>query len=452
MGVKSRWLGENEGMPRVPRNPVTRTARLATLPIGYGARQTLGLGRRVGGASADAVAAQIQEQTAAQIFKVLGGMKGGAMKVGQSMSIFEAALPEEMTGPYRAALTKLQDAAPAMSTKAVHKQLTAQLGPGWRSSFRSFEEQPVAAASIGQVHRAVWKDGRPVAVKIQYPGAGEALLSDIAQLSRVMRLTTSWVPGLELRPLLEEIRERTREELDYTIEAAAQRQFAAAYADDEWYAVPDVVLSTPGVIVGEWIEGLPLAQIIADGTEEQRDLAAALYLEFLTAAPARAGLLHADPHPGNFRLLADGRLGVLDFGAVNRLPDGMPPAMGQLLTAAVDQDADLLLAGLREEGFVREQIDVAPEAVLDYLSVFIEPLRDNAFQFNREWLRSVFNRINDPRSPNFSVGIKLNLPPEYLLIHRAWLGGIAVLCQINGVAPVRSIVDGYLPNADLPPV
>lgn len=452
MRVVGRWLGDNGDMPRVPRNSVTRTARLATLPIGYGARQTVGLGRRVGGASADAVAAQIQEQTAAQIFKVLGGMKGGAMKVGQSMSIFEAALPEELVGPYRAALTKLQDAAPAMPAKLVAKQMAAELGPRWRSSFRSFEEQPIAAASIGQVHRAVWKDGRSVAVKIQYPGAGDALLSDIAQLSRVMRLTTSWVPGLELRPLLEEIRERMREELDYTLEAATQHQFAAAYAGDEWYAVPDVVVSTPAVIVSEWIEGLPLSKIIANGTDEQRDLAASLYLEFLVAAPGRAGLLHADPHPGNFRLLPDGRLGVLDFGAVNRLPDGMPPAMGRLLTAAVDQDADLLLAGLREEGFVREQIDVAPEAVLDYLSVFVEPLADNAFQFNREWLRSVFNRINDPRSPNFSVGIRLNLPPAYLLIHRAWLGGIAVLCQINGVAPVREIINRDLPGANLPPV
>lgn len=450
--MSSRSPGDNVDMARVPRNSVTRTARLATLPIGYGARQTIGFGRRVGGASADAVAAQIQEQTAAQIFKVLGSMKGGAMKVGQSMSIFEAALPEELIGPYRAALTKLQDAAPAMPAKLVNKQMAAQMGPRWRSSFRSFQEEPVAAASIGQVHRAVWKDGRQVAVKIQYPGAGDALLSDLAQLSRVMRLTTSWVPGLELRPLLEEIRERTREELDYTLEAATQKQFAAAYAGDEWYALPDVLASTPAVIVSEWIDGLPLSQIIQNGTDEQRDLAAALYLEFLVAAPGRAGLLHADPHPGNFRLLPDGRLGVLDFGAVNRLPNGMPPAMGRLLTAAVDKDAELLLTGLREEGFVRQQIDVAPEAVLDYLSVFLEPLQDNAFQFNREWLRSVFNRINDPRSPNFSVGIKLNLPPAYLLIHRAWLGGIAVLCQINGVAAVREIVDSYLPGADLPPV
>ncbi|PWJ24343.1 ABC1 family protein [Branchiibius hedensis] len=439
-------------MARVPRNSVSRTARLATLPIGYGARQTIGLGKRVGGASAEAVTAQIQEQTAAQIFKVLGTLKGGAMKVGQSMSVFEAALPEELVGPYRTALTKLQDAAPAMPVKLVHKQLTEQLGSRWRSYLRDFDDTPVAAASIGQVHRAVWKDGRPVAVKIQYPGAGEALLSDIAQLSRVMRLTTSWVPGLELRPLLEEIRERMREELDYTLEATMQRQFAAAYADDEWYAVPNVLADTPGVIVSEWIEGIPLSRIIAEGTNEQRDLAASLYLEFLVAAPGRAGLLHADPHPGNFRLLPDGRLGVLDFGAVNRLPEGMPAAMGHLLTAAVDADADELLAGLRAEGFVRESIDVAPEAVLDYLSVFVEPLQDNAFQFNREWLRSVFNRINDPRSPNFSVGIKLNLPPAYLLIHRAWLGGIAVLCQINGVAPVREIINDYLPGSDLPPV
>ncbi|MBD2758239.1 AarF/ABC1/UbiB kinase family protein [Yimella sp. cx-573] len=434
-------------MSELPRKAVVRTARLATLPLGFGARAAIGIGRRVGGAPADAVTAKLQEQTAASLFKVLGELKGGAMKFGQSLSIFEAALPEEVAAPYRAMLTKLQDSAPAMPTETVHKVLREQLGARWRSRFTSFEEEPVASASIGQVHRAIWKDGREVAVKIQYPGAAEALMSDLKQLSRVMRLSTNWVPGLDVVPILDEMKARMSEEVDYRLEAVMQGQFADAYADSEHFALPSVVHVTDQVLVTEWVEGEPLSRIIKDGTPEQRDLAARRYLEFLLGGPETAGLLHADPHPGNFRLLSDGRLGVLDFGAVNRLPDGLPPTLGALASLALDGDAGGLLDELREAGFVKSSIDIDADRLLDYLSVFIEPLRHEEFTFSRYWLRSVFNYINDPRSAQFTVGLRLNLPPEFVLIHRTWLGGIAVLSQIEGTVPARQIFSDTVPGA-----
>lgn len=434
-------------MSELPRKAVVRTARLATLPLGFGARAAIGIGRRVGGAPADAVTAKLQEQTAASLFKVLGELKGGAMKFGQSLSIFEAALPEEVAAPYRAMLTKLQDSAPAMPTETVHKVLREQLGARWRSRFTSFEEEPVASASIGQVHRAIWKDGREVAVKIQYPGAAEALMSDLKQLSRVMRLSTNWVPGLDVVPILDEMKARMSEEVDYRLEAVMQGQFADAYADSEHFALPSVVHVTDQVLVTEWVEGEPLSRIIKDGTPEQRDLAARRYLEFLLGGPKTAGLLHADPHPGNFRLLSDGRLGVLDFGAVNRLPGGLPPTLGALASLALDGDAEGLLDELREAGFVKSSIDIDADRLLDYLSVFIEPLRHEEFTFSRDWLRSVFNYINDPRSAQFTVGLRLNLPPEFVLIHRTWLGGIAVLSQIEGTVPARQIFSDTVPGA-----
>ncbi|MBC9956073.1 AarF/ABC1/UbiB kinase family protein [Yimella sp. cx-51] len=434
-------------MSELPRKAVVRTARLATLPLGFGARAAIGIGRRVGGAPADAVTAKLQEQTAASLFKVLGELKGGAMKFGQSLSIFEAALPEEVAAPYRAMLTKLQDSAPAMPKETVHKVLREQLGARWRSRFTSFEEEPVASASIGQVHRAIWKDGREVAVKIQYPGAAEALMSDLKQLSRVMRLSTNWVPGLDVVPILDEMKARMSEEVDYRLEAVMQGQFADAYADSEHFALPSVVHVTDQVLVTEWVEGEPLSRIIKDGTPEQRDLAARRYLEFLLGGPETAGLLHADPHPGNFRLLSDGRLGVLDFGAVNRLPDGLPPTLGALASLALDGDAEGLLDELRESGFVKSSIDIDADRLLDYLSVFIEPLRHEEFTFSRDWLRSVFNYINDPRSAQFTVGLRLNLPPEFVLIHRTWLGGIAVLSQIEGTVPARQIFSDTVPGA-----
>src|SRR6185503_20995165 len=144
------------------------------------------------------------------------------MKFGQAMSVFESALPEEIAGPYRAALTKLQDAAPPMPTRTVHAVLTEHLGEDWSGLFLEFDDKPAAAASIGQVHRGVWHDGREVAVKVQYPGAGEALISDFTQVARVARVAAGWIPGLDIKPVLEELRARIVEELDYGLEAQAQ--------------------------------------------------------------------------------------------------------------------------------------------------------------------------------------------------------------------------------------
>ncbi len=433
-------------MTDVPRKAVTRTAKLAALPLGFAGRTAWGFGRRVGGRPAEVVAAEVQARTAEQIFKVLGELKGGAMKFGQAMSIFEAALPDEVAGPYRATLTKLQDAAPPLPVGIVHQVLAEELGTDWRRYFRSFSDQPAAAASIGQVHRAVWSDGREVAVKIQYPGAGQALLSDLAQVSRVARMSASWIPGMDIKPIMAELQERARDELDYGLEAEAQQAFHAAFLDDPQFAIAGVVAHNERMIISEWLEGQPLSQIIKDGTPAQRDRAAQLYLEFLLAGPQRAQLLHADPHPGNFRLTPDNRLGVLDFGAVNRLPSGLPEHLGALLARALDGDAQTVVAGLREDGFIKPHIDVDGAVLLDYLSPFLEPARDDVFRFNRPFLRDLFAHINDPRRPQWGVGLKLNLPPQYLLIHRVWLGGIGVLCQIDGSVNTRKALADYLPG------
>ncbi|HEV7173400.1 AarF/ABC1/UbiB kinase family protein [Pedococcus sp.] len=444
-------------MSELPRRAVSRTARLASLPLSFAGRTALGFGKRVGGKPAEAVAAELQARTAEQLFKVLGELKGGAMKFGQAMSVMEAALPEELAGPYRATLTKLQESAPALPTATVHAVLAEELGPRWRTSkFQSFEDTPSAAASIGQVHKAVWRDGREVAVKIQYPGAGQALLSDLNQLARVARIAGSWIPGMDIKPITDELKSRMTEELDYNLEATSQRRFAKVFRDDPHFAVPDVLSHSEHVIVSEWIDGTPLSQIVASGTPAQRNAASERYMEFLLVGPARAGLLHADPHPGNFRLLEDGRLGVIDYGAVNRLPSGLPPAMGSLVAAALCGEAAELEQGLRTEGFIKPSLTVDAEALLEYLQPFLEPLKHETFTFSRPWLRSVATHVNDVRRPEFLVGMKLNLPPSYLLIHRVWLGGIGVLCQLGGTVPARDIVVDHLPGMQLrhlpPPV
>jgi len=442
-------MTHNDLVSDLPRWALTRTAKLATLPVGLAGRTALGLGKRLGGRPAEIVATEIQQRTAEQIFRVLGELKGGAMKFGQALSIFEAALPPEIAGPYRATLTKLQESAPPLPSGTVHGVLAKDFGPNWRDQFAEFSDKPAAAASIGQVHRARWRDGRDVAVKIQYPGAGQALLSDFTQLSRVARLFSALMPGLEVRPVLDELRARVAEELDYPLEASAQRAFAAAYAGDPDIFVPDVVAATDHVLVTEWMDGTPLSKIISEGSQQERDRAGLLFVRFLFSGPARAGLLHADPHPGNFRLLADGRLGVLDFGAVDRLPDGFPPFIGHLLRI-VHEGADLAPAEeeLRAQGFLRPGIEIDPETLRAFLAPLAEPSRVERFRFSREWLRGEATRVADPRSSN--LGRKLNLPPSYVLIHRVTTAGMGVLCQLECEGPYRAEVIRWMPGYNDP--
>ncbi|MDR6976706.1 putative unusual protein kinase regulating ubiquinone biosynthesis (AarF/ABC1/UbiB family) [Streptomyces sp. 3330] len=440
-------------MSDLPRKAVTRTAKLAALPLGFAGRATWGLGKRIVGESAEIVGRELQQRTAEQLFKVLGELKGGAMKFGQAMSVFESALPEEVAGPYRAALTKLQDAAPPMPARTMRSVLAERLGEDWSDLFLEFDDQPAAAASIGQVHRAVWHDGREVAVKIQYPGAGEALLSDLNQLSRFARLLGPLVPGMDVKPLIAELKDRVSEELDYSLEAQAQQAHAEEFADDPDVVIPAVVHQREQVLVTEWIDGVPLSEVITDGTQEQRDRAGQLLSRFLFSGPARTGLLHADPHPGNFRLLPGGpdgeddwRLGVLDFGTVDRLPGGLPDPIGDSLRMTLDGDAEAVYELLRTEGFVKDSIELDPDAVLDYLLPIIEPAQVDEFTFSRGWMRSQAARIADPRSPAHQLGKQLNLPPAYLLIHRVTLSTIGVLCQLGATVRLREELEEWLPG------
>ena len=248
----------------------------------------------------------------------------------------------------------------------MHKVLAEQFGRRWPRPVPRVRRRPAAAAaSIGQVHRAVWAR-RP-------RGRGQGAVPG-RRTRRCWPTSPSCPgspgcsaaspPGLDVKPLLAELAGRVAEELDYALEADAQRAFAAAYADDQQIAVPRVVASAPKVLVTEWIDGTPLSTIIAGGSAGRaRPGRLRCWPPLHFSRPARAGLLHADPHPGNFRLLPDGRLGVLDFGAVARLPGGLPAQpIGRLTRLALDGDAEAVLDGLRDEGFVRPERRVDAEA------------------------------------------------------------------------------------------
>ncbi|MGE0297213.1 MAG: ABC1 kinase family protein [Pseudonocardia sp.] len=432
-------------MTDIPRRTAARTAKLASIPLGFAGRAAAGWGRRMVGGDRDEISAQLMARSAEQLFAVLGELKGGAMKFGQALSVFEAAVPDEYAAPFREALVKLQTAAPPMPVADVHRMLAEQFGRGWRDRFAEFDDRPAAAASIGQVHRAVWRDGREVAVKVQYPGAEEALLSDLRQVGRLARVLQPLVPGVEVRPLVDELRERMSEELDYRDEAAHQRQFARAYSGDEHVKVPRVVASAPKAVVTEWVTGRKLSDVIRSGTQEERDLAARRLAEFHYSAPALVGLLHADPHPGNFQILDDGRILVIDYGAVARLPDGLPRPLSEMTRLALLDRPDELIALLRREGFVLPGSRTTGEDAMAYLAPFAEPLRTEMFRFDRPWLQRQAQRVGDARSPQFDTGLELNLPRQYLLVHRVTMGTLAVLCQLDADVPLRGIVQHWQP-------
>ena len=433
-------------MTDIPRHAAHRTAKLASLPLGVAGRLAAGWGKRLTGQNAAEISAEVSAKTAEQVFAVLGQLKGGAMKFGQALSVFEAAVPDDMAEPYREALTRLQSAAPPMSGDSVRRVLDQQLGRAWRDRFAEFDDVPAAAASIGQVHRAVWHDGREVAVKVQYPGAGEALRSDLRQLGRFSRLFQSLAPGAEVKPLLNELHDRMVEELDYRTEADNQRAFARAFAGDPAVQVPRVVASAPQVVITEWVTGKPFAQIIADGTRQERDEAGRLLAEFHFSSPSRAGLLHADPHPGNFMLGADGRLVVIDFGAVARLPEGLPVTLGRMLRLALEDRAEDLLELLRADRFVHTDSELRAADVIAYLGPFVDPVRAERFHFTRDWMQRQAERVGDLRSPDFRTGRSLNLPPDYLLIHRVTLGATGILCQLDSEFAAREIIARWQPG------
>ncbi|WP_214324580.1 ABC1 kinase family protein [Nonomuraea sediminis] len=430
-------------MADLPQSAVARTAKLAALPLGYAGRTALGLGKRALGRPAELIATEVQARTAEQIFKVLGELKGGAMKIGQLLSVLESALPPAVIGPYRAALTKLQDSAPPMPATTVHRVLAEDFGQGWREHFASFDDEPAASASIGQVHRAVWADGRAVAVKVQYPGAAKALTSDLKQLGRIVKLFGVVLPGLDVRSFVQELQDRVVEELDYGWEAQAWHAFATEYNGDPDIAIPPVVAASEHVIVTEWLEGTPLSRVITDGPQELRDRAALLLVRFYFSGPTRARLLHADPHPGNFRMTADGRLGVLDFGAVKQYPDGHPPAVGPMLRYGAAGDIEQVAEVFRQEGVIREGVPVDLDALASFVRPYAEPISVPEFTFTRDWMRE---RGLYMFGDGTSIFRSLNVPPDYVMSFRVLTAGYGLLSQLQATAPFRAEASRWIPG------
>ncbi|WKG05282.1 AarF/ABC1/UbiB kinase family protein [Mycolicibacterium sp. HK-90] len=430
----------------IKRGSVARNAKLAGLAGGMAGRAALGFGKRLTGKSKDEVTAELMDKAAQQLFAVLGELKGGAMKVGQALSVLEAAIPEQYGKPYREALTKLQREAPPLPAAKVHRVLDAQLGTKWRERFTSFDDTPVASASIGQVHKAVWSDGREVAVKIQYPGADEALRADLKTIQRLVGVFKQLAPGVDIQGIVDELIERTDMELDYRLEAENQRAFAKAYRDDPHFCIPAIVASAPKVVIAEWMDGIPMSVIIREGTPEQRDLMGTRLSELTFDAPKRLQMMHGDAHPGNFMLLPDGRMGVIDFGAVAPLPDGFPTSLGECIRLARDKNYDELLPTMEEAGFIQKGQQVSIEEVDDMLRQYVEPIEVDVFHYNRRWIQRMAAGQMDNWVAQIKTARQLDLPPNLAIPLRVIASTIAMCCQLDAHVPMKAIATELVPG------
>ncbi|WP_319457496.1 MULTISPECIES: ABC1 kinase family protein [unclassified Mycobacterium] len=432
----------------IKRGGAARNVKLASLPVGIAGRAALGFGKRLTGKSKDDVNAEMMEKAAHQLFTVLGELKGGAMKVGQALSVMEAAVPEQFGEPYREALTKLQKDAPPLPADRVHRVLDAQLGTKWRERFTEFDDSPIASASIGQVHKGVWSDGREVAVKIQYPGADEALRADLKTMRRMVSVFRQLAPGADIQGVVDELIERTEMELDYRLEAENQRAFAKAYKDHPHFVVPAIVASAPKVVIAEWMEGIPLSKIIRDGTVAQRDLMGSRLFELTYDAPRRLEMMHGDAHPGNFMLLPGDKMGVIDFGAVAPLPGGIPIELGLMVRYALEKDYDKLLPTMEKVGFLQKGEQIPPREIDDMLRQYVEPIEVEVFHYTRKWLQKMtaMNMRPDRAAGQIRAARQMDIPAKLAIPMRVIASNVAISCQLDAHIPTKALALELIPG------
>jgi predicted unusual protein kinase regulating ubiquinone biosynthesis (AarF/ABC1/UbiB family) len=388
-------------------------------------------------------------RTAEDVARELGNMKGALMKAGQLISFVVESLPE----PAQQALSSLYSDAPPMSDELAASVVQAEFGRAPTSVFLDWTPTPVAAASVGQVHRAVTRDGAVVAVKVQYPGVGDAIEADLANADVLYRLISSFaLKGLDTRALVDELRSRMRDELDYRIEAANVREMRGHFAGHPFVSLPAVLddLSTHRVITTEWVDGWSWNEFLERATPAARQKAGESIWRFAQHAIHRLGVFNGDPHPGNYRFSPDGDVTFLDFGMVKRWSPGewelLVPCMDAII---VDRDPDRLLDEMQRSGFLRPGHGLSASAVYEYVSSPYRPYLTDTFTFDRAFMRDTIQRISDVNGPHAEVIERINLPASFLMLDRVVWGITALLGKLELTAPWRAMLLEY--HSDGPP-
>jgi len=382
--------------------------------------------------------------TAADVARELGQMKGAMMKAGQLIGFIIEALPEDA----QRALATLQADAPPMDPSLAESVVTKEIGAP-QKVFLDWGETPVAAASVGQVHRAVTRDGRVVAVKVQYPGIGDALGADLANVEVLYNLVGSFaLKGLDTKAMVDELSARMIEELDYRIEARNQQEFADAYRDHPFIHIPDVIpsLSTQRVITSEWVDGMSFAAFLEQATPAARQRAAETIWRFSEHSILRLGMFNGDPHPGNYRFGPDGEVTFLDFGLVKRWTAGEWERLRPSLHCILGRDPERLVEAMQQSGFLRQGASLNPQQVFDYVSAPYRPYLTDEFTFTRDYVKDTVARILDVRGPHAAVIEQLNLPTSFVVLDRVVWGISALLGKLGATGPWRAMLLEYLEN------
>ncbi|HUF96628.1 MAG TPA: AarF/ABC1/UbiB kinase family protein [Ilumatobacter sp.] len=396
---------------------------------------------------------QFAIQTAADVAKELGEMKGVLMKAGQLISFILETLPDEA----QVALATLQaDAAPMSPTLAANV-VEAELGAPPEKAFLDWSDMPAAAASIGQVHRAVTHDGREVAVKVQYPGVKDAIESDL-DAAEVMygMFSAMMLKGLDAKGLVNELRERMREELDYRIEARNAAEFSRLYSGHPWVRVPHLVpaLCTEKLLTTEWVDGLSFDEFRATASTDTKQRAAEVIWRFAQHSINRHGMFNGDPHPGNYKFHHDGSVTFLDYGLVKKWSPGEWEQLSPSVDAiVVYRDPERLVAAMELSGFLRPGHRLDPELVFDYVSSPYQPYLTETFTYSREWMAETIGTIFNVNGPHAEVIEQLNVPPSFVVLDRVVWGVNAILGKLEASGPYRAMlleyVAGGAPATDL---
>jgi predicted unusual protein kinase regulating ubiquinone biosynthesis (AarF/ABC1/UbiB family) len=421
---------------KIPTSRVGRTAKIGGLAAGQAIRQAgthaANVTRTKEGRQAALERRHIE--AAEQIVAALGTMKGAAMKLGQVMSFLDVGLvPEDYREEFQRKLAALRDAAPTVSFKDMRKVIEEELGEPVRDVFAEFDEEPVAAASIGQVYRAQLGDGREVAVKVQYPGVAAAVRADMQNLGLILRLAKRIAPGMDPQAIGAEIRNRIEEELDYELEAQNQRTLARIFRGHPFIHIPGVVssLSRERVMVSEYVEGLRFEAFKNDPQSDRNRIGEILY-RFYFGCLYRHGQFSGDPHPGNSLLMPDGRMAFLDFGLFKRMPAGAVELEVAVARAIIEGDTATIMRLGTETGFFPEPEKFDPELVLEHFRAATSWYTvDQDLELTPEYATQVLIDMSDPRSEYFGQLRHESAPPDHIFGRRMEVLTLAVIAQLR---------------------
>jgi predicted unusual protein kinase regulating ubiquinone biosynthesis (AarF/ABC1/UbiB family) len=386
-------------------------------------------------------------QTAEDVAATLGTMKGVLMKLGQMASYVD----DGLSPAARRTLSRLQDSVPPMSPELAAQVVIEELGLPPERAFATWDPEPIAAASIGQVHRAITHDGRAVAVKVQYPGIAETIEADLGNVALLRRMLKITAPSQDVDALLAELRDRVTEELDYRSEARNQQMFARFYQGHPTIVVPGIIgeLSTRRVVTSELADGARFAEL-ASWPQAERDLAGETIYRFVFRSLYQAHAFNGDPHPGNYLFGGGGRVTFLDFGLVKHFTDQeMQPLAAMAKNLCVDKDPEAFRRAMEQAGFLVPDAPVSTSEVVEHMAVFYDTVREpGPMTMTGEYASAVTRRFFDFRSP---LAAYARIPRSYVILQRINLGLFALLGEMSATADWRRIAEEIWPFVQAPP-